>query len=131
MRHEILFNTFTVREICLRRLLATGRTGLAVDLAESFTANSRRFSNSEGSSAVNWRVVGEFRASGSRTGWQGTVSSAIGASRMATVVLGWYLAGGGCRPADEGRPDGGAQRVSLRVGEFQRADEGSVSPGGV
>lgn len=33
--HEVLFNTFTVREACIRGLLATGRSSEAVDLAES------------------------------------------------------------------------------------------------
>jgi transcriptional regulator with XRE-family HTH domain len=39
--HEVLFNTFTVREVRLRGLLATGRAGRAVDLAESFAADDR------------------------------------------------------------------------------------------
>ena len=47
---DVLFNTFTVREVRLRRLLATGRTGPAVDLAESFAAE-------DGPPTPQWRVV--------------------------------------------------------------------------
>jgi transcriptional regulator with XRE-family HTH domain len=38
-RQEILLNAFTVREVRLRGLIATGRTGQAVDIAESFAAD--------------------------------------------------------------------------------------------
>jgi transcriptional regulator with XRE-family HTH domain len=38
---EVLFNAFTVREVRIRGLLATGRTGQAVDLAESLVAGDR------------------------------------------------------------------------------------------
>jgi hypothetical protein len=37
-RHQVFFNAFTVREVSIRGLLATGRTGQAVDLAERFAA---------------------------------------------------------------------------------------------
>jgi len=39
--HEVLFNAFTVREVSIRGLLATGRTGQAVALAESLVAGDR------------------------------------------------------------------------------------------
>ncbi len=48
--HEVLFNTFTVREVRLRGLLATGRTGQAVDFAESFVAD-------DGPPTPQWRVI--------------------------------------------------------------------------
>jgi hypothetical protein len=48
--HEVLFNTFTVREVRLRGLLATGRTGRAVDLAESFAAD-------DNPPTPQWRVI--------------------------------------------------------------------------
>jgi transcriptional regulator with XRE-family HTH domain len=48
--HEVLFNTFTVREVRLRGLLATGRTGQAVDLADSFAADDRP-------PTPQWRVI--------------------------------------------------------------------------
>ena len=47
---EVLFSTFTVREVRLRGLLATGRTGQAVNLAESFAAG-------EGPPTPQWRVI--------------------------------------------------------------------------
>jgi hypothetical protein len=47
---EVLFNTFTVREVRLRGLLATGRTGQAVDLAERFAADDRP-------PTPQWRVI--------------------------------------------------------------------------
>jgi len=40
-QHDVLFNPFTVREVRLRGLLATGRTAQAVDLAGRYPANSR------------------------------------------------------------------------------------------
>ena len=48
--NEVLFNTFTVREVRLRGLLATGRTGQAVDLAESFAAD-------DGPPTPQWHVI--------------------------------------------------------------------------
>jgi transcriptional regulator with XRE-family HTH domain len=48
--HEVLFNTFTVREVRLRGLLATGRTGRAVDLTERFAAG-------DGPPTPQWRVI--------------------------------------------------------------------------
>jgi hypothetical protein len=48
--HEVLFNTFTVREVRLRGLLATGRTGQAVDLTERFAAG-------DGPPTPQWRVI--------------------------------------------------------------------------
>ena len=48
--HEVLFNRFTVREVRLRGLLATGRTGQAVDLAENFAAGDRP-------PTPQWRVI--------------------------------------------------------------------------
>ena len=48
--HEVLFNTFTVREVRLRGLLTTGRIGRAVDLAESFVAD-------DGPPTPQWRVI--------------------------------------------------------------------------
>lgn len=47
---EVLFNTFTVREVRLRGLLATSRTGQAVDLAEGFAAD-------DGPPSPQWRVI--------------------------------------------------------------------------
>ena len=47
---EVLFNMFTVREVRLRGLLASGRTGKAVDLAESFAAE-------DGPPTPQWRVI--------------------------------------------------------------------------
>jgi hypothetical protein len=47
---EVLFNTFTVREVRLRGLLATGRTGEAVDLAERSAAD-------DGPPTPQWRVI--------------------------------------------------------------------------
>jgi len=47
---DVLFNAFTVREVRLRGLLATGRTGPAVDLAESFAAE-------DGPPTPQWRVI--------------------------------------------------------------------------
>ena len=47
---EVLFSTFTVREVRLRGLLATGRTGEAVNLAESFAAG-------DGPPTPQWRVI--------------------------------------------------------------------------
>jgi hypothetical protein len=47
---DVLFNTFTLREVRLRGLLATGRTGPAVDLAESFAAE-------DGPPTPQWRVI--------------------------------------------------------------------------
>jgi transcriptional regulator with XRE-family HTH domain len=49
-RQEILLNAFTVREVRLRGLLATGRTGQAVDLAESFAADDEP-------PTPQWRVI--------------------------------------------------------------------------
>jgi transcriptional regulator with XRE-family HTH domain len=48
--HEVLFNAFTVREVCLRGLLSTDRPRQAVALAESFTAD-------EQPPAPQWRVI--------------------------------------------------------------------------
>jgi transcriptional regulator with XRE-family HTH domain len=48
--HEVFFNAFTVREVRIRGLLATGRTGEAVDLAEGFAA-------SESPPTPQWRVI--------------------------------------------------------------------------
>ena len=48
--HEVLFNTFTVREARLRGLLATGHIGQAIDLAESFAADDRP-------PTPQWRVI--------------------------------------------------------------------------
>jgi transcriptional regulator with XRE-family HTH domain len=48
--HEVLFNAFTVREVCLRGLLSTDRPHQAVALAESFTAD-------EQPPAPQWRVI--------------------------------------------------------------------------
>ena len=48
--HEVLFNAFTVREVCLRGLLNTDRPRQAVALAESFTAD-------EQPPAPQWRVI--------------------------------------------------------------------------
>lgn len=47
---EVLFNAFTVREVRLRGLLATGRPRQAVTLAENFTAD-------EQPPAPQWRVI--------------------------------------------------------------------------
>jgi hypothetical protein len=47
---EALFNTFTVREVRLRGLLATGRIGNAVDLAENFASE-------EGPPTPQWRII--------------------------------------------------------------------------
>jgi transcriptional regulator with XRE-family HTH domain len=48
--HEVFFNAFTVREVRIRGLLATGRTGQAVDLAEGFAAE-------ESPPTPQWRVI--------------------------------------------------------------------------
>lgn len=48
--HEVLFNRFTVREVRIRGLLATGRTGQAVDLAESLAAG-------DGPPTPQWHVI--------------------------------------------------------------------------
>jgi len=49
--HQVFFNAFTVREVSIRGLLATGRTGQAVDLAERFApAKLRRLRSGESSS---------------------------------------------------------------------------------
>lgn len=48
--HEVFFNAFTVREVRIRGLLATGRTGQAVDLAEGFAAD-------ESPPTPQWRVI--------------------------------------------------------------------------
>lgn len=48
--HEVFFNAFTVREVRIRGLLATGRTGGAVDLAEGFAAG-------ESPPTPQWRVI--------------------------------------------------------------------------
>ena len=48
--HEVFFNTFTVREVRIRGLIATGRTGQAVDLAEGFAVG-------ESSPTPQWRVI--------------------------------------------------------------------------
>ena len=48
--HEVLFNRSTVQEVRLRGLLATGRTGQAVNLAESFAASDRP-------PTPQWRVI--------------------------------------------------------------------------
>jgi transcriptional regulator with XRE-family HTH domain len=47
---EVLLNAFTIREVRLRGLLATGRIGQAVDLAESFAAD-------DGPPTPQWRVI--------------------------------------------------------------------------
>jgi transcriptional regulator with XRE-family HTH domain len=47
---EALFNTFTVREVRLRGLLATGRIDRAMDLAESFAA-------ADGPPTPQWRII--------------------------------------------------------------------------
>jgi len=47
---EVLFNAFTVREVRLRGLIATGRTRRAIDLAESFTADDEP-------PTPQWRVI--------------------------------------------------------------------------
>lgn len=49
-RQEALFNTFTVREVRLRGLLATGRIGKAVDLAENFAPE-------DGPPTPQWRII--------------------------------------------------------------------------
>lgn len=48
--HEVFFNAFTVREVRIRGLLATGRKGQAVDLAEGFAAG-------ESPPTPQWRVI--------------------------------------------------------------------------
>jgi hypothetical protein len=48
--HEVFFNAFTVREVRIRGLLATGRMGQAVDLAE-------RFASDESPPTPQWRVI--------------------------------------------------------------------------
>jgi len=48
--NEVFFNAFTVREVRIRGLLATGRTGQAVDLVESFAAG-------ESPPTPQWRVI--------------------------------------------------------------------------
>jgi transcriptional regulator with XRE-family HTH domain len=48
--HEVFFNAFTVREVSIRGLLATGRAGQAVDLAERFAAG-------ESPPTPQWRVI--------------------------------------------------------------------------
>ena len=48
--NEALFNAFTVREVRIRGLLATGRTGQAVDLAENLAAGDRP-------PTPQWRVI--------------------------------------------------------------------------
>jgi hypothetical protein len=48
--NEVLFSTFTVREIRLRGLLTTGRTAQAIDLAESFAAG-------DGPPTPQWRII--------------------------------------------------------------------------
>ena len=48
--HEVFFNAFTVREVRIRGLLATGRTKEAVDLVESFAAE-------ESPPTPQWRVI--------------------------------------------------------------------------
>jgi hypothetical protein len=48
--NEVFFNAFTVREVRIRGLLATGRTGEAVDLVESFAAG-------ESPPTPQWRVI--------------------------------------------------------------------------
>jgi transcriptional regulator with XRE-family HTH domain len=52
---EVLLNAFTVREVRLRGLLATGRIGQAVDFAESFTAD-------DGPPTPQWRVIERITA---------------------------------------------------------------------
>jgi hypothetical protein len=47
---EVLFNAFTVREVRIRGLLATGRTAQAVDLAESLTVGGEP-------PTPQWRVI--------------------------------------------------------------------------
>lgn len=49
-RQEVLFSTFTVREVRLRGLLATGQITQAVDLAERFAAG-------DGPPTPQWRVI--------------------------------------------------------------------------
>jgi transcriptional regulator with XRE-family HTH domain len=49
-RQEVLFNTFTVREVRLRGFLATGQVTQAVDLAESFAADDEP-------PTPQWRVI--------------------------------------------------------------------------
>jgi transcriptional regulator with XRE-family HTH domain len=49
-RHEVLFNTFTVREVRLRGLLATGRPHQAMSVAESFAADDEP-------PTPHWRVM--------------------------------------------------------------------------
>jgi transcriptional regulator with XRE-family HTH domain len=48
--HEVFFNAFTVHEVRIRGLLATGRTGQAVDLAENFAVG-------ESPPTPQWRVI--------------------------------------------------------------------------
>jgi hypothetical protein len=48
--NQVFFNAFTVREVSIRGLLATGRTGQAVDLAERFAAG-------ESPPTPQWRVI--------------------------------------------------------------------------
>jgi len=49
-QQDVLFNPFTLREVRLRGLLATGRTGQAVDLAARYPADS-------GPPSPYWRVI--------------------------------------------------------------------------
>jgi hypothetical protein len=48
--HEVFFSAFTAREVSIRGLLATGRAGQAVDLAERFAAG-------ESPPTPQWRVI--------------------------------------------------------------------------
>jgi hypothetical protein len=48
--HQVFFNAFTVREVTIRGLLATGRTRQAVELAERFAAG-------ETPPTPQWRVI--------------------------------------------------------------------------
>jgi transcriptional regulator with XRE-family HTH domain len=49
-QQDVLFNPFTVREVRLRGLLATGRTAEAANLAERFPADG-------GPPSLHWRVI--------------------------------------------------------------------------
>jgi transcriptional regulator with XRE-family HTH domain len=73
--NEVLFNTFTVREVRLRGLLATDRTGQAVDLAERFAADDRP-------PTPQWQVIERITTADAlgRTGDEHTAAAMLSAA---------------------------------------------------
>ena len=80
--HDVLFSPFTVREVRLRGLLATGRTAQAADLAGRYPAGS-------GPPSPHWRVIERITTAEvlARAGDERTAESMLTAAISAAETL--------------------------------------------